>query len=897
MTKNNKQGNDWKRRIADRQKSLVRMNANIRNIDIKDQKSSKIIEKNKKLFFGKFEDKVDKKYKDSLLRETFLVEKKDGQLDKMKPGSIYEDIASLLLQARENTGLYVVLSWPEGVDWPYFTQILANKTITHNCRYEDGLKVSFYPSTPRSLNRGKNIRIDKNGLIREAREAAKNNFFSPRYNTYFALNDFDKDEKEGIRQNPSIIESTPFFGLTDDFNWMVSGGGYFKDIYTYMFNFTGNRRRSAIETHANQLNDPVKTKEGVFSIEASISPKQAVVSSLQPIKTDILYIDGRSKILNIACGGSELIGDVMGAWIKNGHLNSLVIVMDDPKAYKRTVYDAVKLIKKNEKNLGQSIFKRFSFFELDSEITVKDQQISKDIREKLITVPELVVVGKQSYNKIAKLYQIAKNLETYDKKLCRQMYRAIGFIDRLITLPISQAELRDWIRDLTENWSESDANMLAKKYLWKSYKREWVQKNESSGHIASKDEFLSLCDELELLSSRTSEVSDMLINQLIIGRNEGGQKKLILVKERKISEFVNEMISDLITSDDDIKVAAYSTGVDISIYDDVYILGLNDRDLKDIIFTFSKGRKNTKVYITITSAFKIENELDVILDLESFEASHPFIQKIKKQISPMLDSIRHMGVPTEFSVEKSYEGSYDYDYAYTSFANIYLSNSQVFDVGKDTTILKYIKDDFYAITVESLEEGDWILPLDGFIEDVEAALGKSLPRASESSDLLKSYFQMARNSLSSKFVCKTRKVKVSKVFGVMQQIDPELCTEIHEGMVSRWIKHIEEFSNEDELSSNSAKKKKHFMLFAKAIGISDTLSNMFWEEGIKATRVNHIQAGKGISDTLKRILLKTMSGSELTLCESEVEKVLSLAKQRLSRVSMILLSEHSYMGQ
>ncbi len=121
---------------------------------------------------------------------------------------------------------------------------------------------------------------------------------------------------------------------------------------------------------------------------------------------------------------------------------------------------------------------------------------------------------------------------------------------------------------------------------------------------------------------------------------------------------------------------------------------------------------------------------------------------MKNQITPLLDSIRHMGMPTEFSIDKSYGNSYDYDYAYASYANIYLSNKLVIDVGKDTTILKCAHGEYYAVTVENIEEGDWILPLDGFIEDIENELGKPLPRTGDDSELLKSYFQMAKNNLN-----------------------------------------------------------------------------------------------------------------------------------------------------
>lgn len=897
MGKRARHGNDWRKRVEDRRKSLAQRFGRIKNIVSRDKRPKDVVE-SEKSFLSQFEEQIEQQYKDCLHEQTFLIETKNGSIETRKPASKYEDLAALFLQAREHAGLYIVLSWPESFDWPYFSQLLANKTITSDSQYEDGLKVSFYPSTSRRIGKGRGIRIDKDELIHEAREAAQNNCLCARHNAYFALNDFESDEKNCIRHNPSIVENTPFFGLSEDLTWDLIGGGYFKDIYTYMFNFTGNKRRSAIGHLASQLNDPQKTKEGAFLIGPSVSSKDAVVSSVDPVKTDLLFVDGCSKALASLHRGSDFVKSVVAQWINSGHSNSLIVAVDNPKIYKRYIFEAVELYKKNKSSFEKSPIKRFSFFNLDTELTVKTDS-DEDVYSRPDKYPELVVIGKQSYNKFARLYTIAKKTDEYDRNLCRQMYRAIGFLDRLITLPISQAELRDWIRELTENWTESDTFTLAKKYLWKSYKREWIRTNDQSGAIASKDEFIKVCDEIVEGSNDVNEVSELLINQLIDGMEGGNHRTLLLVRERRISEFVRDMISDLITSDDDlaVDVAVYSSEVDANSYDDVFVLGFRERDLKDILFELPKGRTGTTVYVSTSTAFKIENELDVILELDSFNSIHPDIQEMKNQIAPLLDSIRHMGMPTEFSIDKSYGNSYDYDYAYASYANIYLSNKLVIDVGKDTTILKCAQGEYYAVTVENIEEGDWILPLDGFIEDIENELGKPLPRTGDDSELLKSYFQMAKNNLKSGFECNTRTEKAHNVFEKMEQIDPELCTQIHEGMINRWIKHIEEFSNEDELSSNSAKKKEHFMLFARAIGITDELSNIFWEDGIKATRVNHIQAGKGISNALKHIILNTMTGSELDLCDAEVAKIMSMADERLSRVELVLPSEGSDTGQ
>lgn len=899
MARKTGRGNDWQQRVEDRQKSLSSKHDRIKRKGVRRKITKKENDSGEKSFFNKFEEKVDEKYRDILHEEIFLVECNEGKIEPEKPTPIYEDLATLLLQARENIGLYLVLSWPEAIEWPQFAQILANKTITADCGYENGLKVSFYPASVRSMNRGKFIRIDKNELIREARQAAQNNCLCTRHGTYFALNDFDKDEEHNIRQNPCIIESTPYFELDENSEWSVIGGGYFKDIYTCMFNITGNKRRSVIEKLASQLNNPEATREGGFLIPASISPKDAARYAHDPVQTDVLLVDGRSKILNGMRGGSDLVKTVMAKWAGTNQDNSLLVVMDDPKIYKKTVYQAVDLIKDKKVNFDRAMLKRFSFFQLDSEITVSPERANKSSIREFDNVPQLFIAGLKSYNKIAKLYKIAKRIESYDKRLCHQMYRAIGFVDRLVTLPVSQDDLRSWIRDLTENWSEFDTNTLAKKYLWKSYRREWVLENSSSGAVASKNEFLSVCDEIEQEVGETNEVTDLLINQLLDGLNRNNHSVLVLVKERRVCEFVRDMLSDLLAGDDemDVNVDIYSSDIDSSSYHDVYILGLKERDLKDILFTIPEGKVSTNIYISTASAFKIENELNVVLDLSSFESVHGYISKVKGQITPTLDSIRHMGVPTQYGEYKGHGNSYDYDYAYTSFANVYLSNKQVFDVGKDTTILKFSQGAFYAVNAEHLDEGDWILPLDGFIEEVEADLGRALPREGKDSALLKSYFQMAQKNLSSQFICNTRVERARKVFESMKSINSDVCEEIHEGMVNRWIKHIEEYSSEDELTSNSAKKKEHFMLFAKALGISDSLSDMFWEEGVKATRVDHIQAGRGISNTLKHILLKTTSGNELDLSDTEVGNVVSMAKQRLIRVELILPTDSSEVSQ
>ncbi|GAB1268965.1 hypothetical protein NBRC116493_22180 [Aurantivibrio infirmus] len=902
MSRKSRYSNDWMKRHDDRKKSIELKFEKVKNFK-KKKKATHQSDKSKKhisLGFGKYENKVNQDYRNRIQNTEYILFDSVNEEVKVEADNAYKDVASILLQAKEHKSLHVVLCWPAGIEWPLFSQTISNTSILNQSNFEDGIKVAIYPAAKGSISRGSQIRICRRKLIDEIKkDYLEKGEFTSRHNAYFALNDFDQDETNNIRQNPTLIDFTPVFEFSDQRKWSLVGGGFFKDVYTYMFNISGNTRRPAIDKISSVLNKPNKTPEGVFLLSSKVLPKNVVKASNDPINTDVLLVDGREEKFNSFGGSRDVIQKLIVEWANSDVKNSMVLLLDSPKIYQRTVYQGKETLKKSglEKEVTNSFYK-YSFLRLQTSLFdnyCADPLPSSRPLNELPLPPLLEIVGLRNYHQIAKLYKIANRVEPQDRNLCRSMYRAIGFIDRILSLPVSQSELLDWLRELTLNWSEADANRINKKYLWKSYRRDWFKNNDASTSVASIDEFLKTCDELEKSSDQTGEITELILNQLIEAQENQGSRSLILVKERRIAEFVKDLINDLEEDDDafNVEVDVYSSSNKQGVYDRILILGLKHKDFKEVVFGMPKAVEFTKVYISPQIAFKIESEINIILELESFQDVHNRLRSIKDQIAPTLDSIRHLGIPREFSLPDGSGESYDYEYEHSSFANIYLSNTQVLDVGKETTIIRYSDGKYFATRVEEINEGDWIVPMDGFIEELEFRTNKDLSGYKNQDEaLLKSYFKLAKRNIANNFDYKTRTERAKKILDEMSRIDPNVCAKLHKGMVNRWIKHIEDYEEDVEtLLTRSAKNKESYVLFAKSLKIPTSLAEMFWENGIKANRVAHIQEGRGISAKIKHVLTGTMGGEQLNLNDEDIVKMLSLAKEKLCRVEMIALVE------
>lgn len=896
MSKKGRKHSDWQRRNEDRQVSLDLKSDRIKRFKSRKTPNAKNNEKKHSYAdFGKYENVIDKNWRQRIIDSEYLLYDDLTGCSAVRPESTYRDIASILYRARENKGIYVILCWPTGIEWPHFLQIILNNSITKETNYEDGVKVALYPATARSVGRGRHIRICRTNLVDEAKKAYDEDKLNSRHHVYFALNDFEKDDSGNARQHPSVTDSTPIFECDEVGEWKLVGGGYFKDVYTYMFNFTRDSRRPVIEKVSSALNNPNMTLEGIFLLPSHLSARKAVQLSSSPTKVNLLLIDGREKTLDNLGGSREVIQKLVDNWIEGDSGNSMVVLLDSPKIYQTSVYQVIQAFKRLgiEKDLKNSFF-RYSF--LRKKLSMFDSLAPVKISdEKQTDRPLLEIIGLSNYHQMAKLYKIANKIEVQDRSLCRNMHRAIGFIDRISSLPVSQSELLSWLQELTENWSEADATSIKKKYLWKSYKRNWLRNNGASSLVTSIDEFLGICDQIESRSSRVNEIAELVLTQLIEAQEDKGEKSLILVKERRIAEFVKDLVDDVTRDGDNfnVEVGVYSSSIEPDKYNQILILGLKQKDFRDIVFFIPKAVAFTKVYISAQTAFKFEREIDILCELPSFQDVHPLLLALKEQLKPVLDSIRHLGVPSEYSFPDSYGDSYDFNYEYSSFANIYLSNKQVIDIGKETTIIKYSNNRFRATSIEEIEEGDWIVPMDGLIEELEQRTGKGLSvYKNEDEDLLKSYFKLAKQSISNNFNFKTRTERAEKILSAMKGIDVEACRSLHAGMVIRWVKHIEEYEEcGGALVAGSAKNKVSYLLFANSLKIPNKLAEVFWDQGIKANRVAHIQEGRGVSSRIKHVLVGTMSGNELGLDDDDIEKLTELAKERLCRIEMISLCE------
>src|SRR5690606_26694023 len=151
---------------------------------------------------------------------------------------------------------------------------------------------------------------------------------------------------------------------------------------------------------------------------------------------------------------------------------------------------------------------------------------------------------------------------------------------------------------------------------------DWLKNNGSSSLVASIDEFLKIGDELEKDASQKNEITELVLNQIIEAQENKDSRNLILVKEKRFVEFVKDLIEDIKQDEDDFKVDVdvYLSSVEPNKYDKILILGLKHNHFKDIVFWLPKAKDFTKVYMSAQIAFKIEREINILLELGSFEA-------------------------------------------------------------------------------------------------------------------------------------------------------------------------------------------------------------------------------------------------------------------------------------
>ena len=282
-------------RLASREKMLLQISKRKQTKKIKRRKEPREKTQTSK---PSFRENRHLQYLPMVFRHSGLLFEGHSGLQNIAPLRSYQEAAALLLSALENKGIYCLLSWPIGFEWPSLIVSLASRSLSERSTDEVNLRVMLYPSSRTTTGRYNGIRIPCEEILAEPKsllhEGKKD--LSSRHQALLCLNDLN--DLNDNRKHPTLKDLTPSFEWDKEKEcWIKYGPNYLEDIYRLMGSATPRgrskaSRRSVIKNYAETFTVPDNTPEGIFQIPGSVIPKSAV-RILKKSDADVVIIDAR----------------------------------------------------------------------------------------------------------------------------------------------------------------------------------------------------------------------------------------------------------------------------------------------------------------------------------------------------------------------------------------------------------------------------------------------------------------------------------------------------------------------------------------------------------------------------------------------------------------------------
>lgn len=906
MSTGKSKGFDWRRRLSDRSKSLSAMSNKVGLIS-KEAKRRRALEEE--------EIKKDNEIK-ATLSEFHALDKTSsfeiGNTNITEYGQTkfisgnYYSMGKLLLEAKADPSIYFILSWPCSLDWLVISQFLVNEHLLRGSAYNDGFKLGIFPARASAFGRLKQFRLNRQDLIEEAQHAVNSGIReSARIMAYLSLQEFSKIDAPSEREHPSLKDLTPGFCFQDNKGWLLYGDGYLSDIYTYMFNASGNSRRGIIHKASESLNNPQTTTEGIFLMPPGAYSSELLNSFKMNVEIDAIVLDSKEKNIEYGNITKEKAAKIFQSWFHESKKKSLVVMFDNPRimsSFRREVFLAYR---KSKIPLGRNNwFKQYGFLQHEDKPLQNEIFAEKDSEaiNSNISSPKFVILGLGHISVFKNLIKLALEVESVEPRLAKEMKRAIGFLLRISYLPISQSGLLKWIKSVSQGWPEEDVVSLSRKYLWSSYFRAWKQYVSDFDTILSTSHFEAECEKIVSLIQEATETEDMVLQIATDCLDKPDQKTLIATVERKTVGFISEIISNCGCEElsERIDVCQISRDLSLSGYDRVAVFGLNDRKLKDILSMFSDEDNRNEIYINTYSSLKIHYELQSLRNIEAFTELFEWIDGLTSQIEPVLSSLE--GLDTLYSddtneISRPYDNQ-NYSHDGEKYAVIHLSGYGAIDVAQHSTLIRRSHtelSEWEATTVDDLLESDRVVVIDDSFVECVAEITHSIERSNEEErDILKSYLSLAQNFIKSKYSQKKRKSRAGAIYAKMLAINSDMASQVTINMIERWLKNIEEFNSEEpEIASRSARKQSHYLLFAKAINLDESIATIFWQKGIKQFRSNNIQEGRRLANHIRYLLVGMLDYRLFGISDRDYEKIKIIARDKEFGVEMISVMESS----
>ena len=891
-------------RLASREEMLSR---------ISNRRQAKIIHQRKKprdkaqSSKQEFRENDNLQYLPMVSRHSGLLLEGISGLQEISPLSSYQEAAALLLSALENKGIYCLLSWPTGFEWPGLIVALARRALSEKCSDEVHLKALLYPSSRTTTGRFNGIRIPCEEILAEPKSLLSkgNKDLSPRHQALLCLSDVIGLNDN--RKHPTLKNLTPTFEWNkEEERWIKYGPNYLNDIFILMGSSTprGRRRsgrRSVISNYAETFNDPEITPEGIFQIPGSVIPKEAV-RTLKKADANIVIVDARDKCMMRHTNMMENLVSLAEYFSKEPERPSLFVLFNDLPhltRFKSRLLSANTNVRKEAKRRLKPL-SNFHWLRLTNNIFG-----SQDVP---IYWPENVfchVTDASTLHVVSQLNEIASFTHSNgNHTLAGGIRKLAGFLRRVIDLPVGQEPLQKWMSHITQGWSENDAVRYSSRFIWSTYFRKW--KNEHSRHIEP-----IITKKISTISSRalddqTSEsaiqnkVGD-LVKLLVNCR----RKVLILINDHPLVEPVKEYLFSVVgeTNARYIDVTCFSKVKSFAGYHAFIVAGFNRDNYKYLFGAANEMPKYCHLVSGAFSAAQIHRDFELLNNIGSYESIHPFINKILDQINGPVSSFKKLGIPLDLKYKsgESMFRSYEPVEQTEVYAIIDLQNHAPLEVWEHSKVMRQIGDStrrYEVVYPEDIVEGDAVLAMDeAFTSEIERMVEIKLTGENESQFVVRNYFAMAKQIIASRYIQKTRTGRSKAVLNRMKELDPECVKELNINMVQRWMKHIEDFEAHiegDDISSGSARDKEHFLLFAGALNMDSDLADIIWQQGIKALRVNHMQEGRQTNNLIRQLLTGSLSHRSFNIDENSYQEIVRVAEENTFQVEMITyLQEHS----
>ncbi|MDA3807057.1 MAG: hypothetical protein PF440_04005 [Thiomicrorhabdus sp.] len=832
----------------------------------------------------------------------------NGTFELVSPTTPYIDLAALMIQATKSKGIYLNFSWPIGFEWVGLAHALACRTLSKETLGKHKLRMSLYPSVLSNYGRYKNTKYPYLSFLEEAKSAAAiSTSLSLRHLVYMHLN--QAKEVDDPRRNPALENSISLFEWNqDDSSWEIHGDGYFSDISVVLHHYPGRTQghKAQIASYSSKMADPSESNEAVFRIKRNTKPATARKIILDYKENcDLIVIDSRQNLLKGISGWRNALSKLVEQVVKDERAPSLLLLVDEPSVYKFFHHTFLKIYNDNKKSALSKKFYKHHWMRRSNNLW-KDTAPENSLPSEIWAGLEVKVTDAQSLFDIRKLNDIANGVLQKAPELALELRRSAGFLRRIVDMPVGQDTLTRWVQESSSDWSETRASSMASRYLWRHYKLHLISRmsNVFPGGSSTIDKYINIADSIYDRIKESTSIQREIINTLCRLSSESN-RTAIFVEEFKYVSLVEGAIkkNDDTNGLEGISVRSGALSDDYTKYDTFIIAGIGKVRLSDFIFS-SKLPPNITLICDAYSAWSIQLDLSFLKSIPEFTAIHPRIDLLISLLEPQIESFKLAGqyfeLPTELPIHMQ---QYDYQYDISDpYAMIHLAGYGVLPVAEHSSLIKANignQPPYYAVTTKDITEGDQLLVLgEDQRERISALLkvqGSRLTR--NATTLLIAYFSLAKEAIERNYPQRHRTDRSRSLLQKMKLLENEILGEVHEGMVLRWMKHIEEFDIKkisieiNELKTMSPRKKNHFIFFARALGFDQISASNYWNKGISQLRIGRILEGRQLSNEITRLLTGTMEINDLNMSDHDTEFLFDIANKCTYPIEMIISKE------